>query len=95
MSPFIIVTRHPALVEYLARQGIIGQVIPHASEEDVRGRVVYGVLPYRLAALTSRFVEVSMSIPANLRGKELTLQDIESCNPTLTAYAVSVEETFS
>lgn len=84
----IIVTRHAALVEYLSGLGITGKVIPHATEEDVAGRHVYGVLPYRLAALTSAFTEVSLTLRPDQRGTELTLADIEAASPTLTTYKV-------
>jgi len=86
----LIVTRHPALVEWLRLHGIEGEVISHANEEAVKGRRVYGVLPMRLAALTSRFTEVSLTLAPEQRGKELTLEDIEGANPQLTTYVVRV-----
>ena len=89
----VIVTRHPALVEFLAEQGIVGEVVSHADEETVRGKHVFGVLPMRLAALCGRFTEVTLQLPAELRGKELSLEEIKACNPTLTTFkVVRVEE---
>lgn len=84
----IIVTRHSALVEYLSGLGITGKVIPHATEEDVAGKHVYGVLPYRLACLTSANAEVSLTLRPDQRGTELTLADIESASPALTTCKV-------
>lgn len=84
----IIVTRHPALVQYLAEHGITGEVVSHADESTVTGRDVVGVLPMRLAALARSFIEVSMVIPAEFRGKELTLENIRAFNPVLTEYSV-------
>jgi len=88
MTEVVIVTRHKALVEYLNKLGINGEVIEHASVNDIKGKVVYGVLPYSLACETERFFEVSMVIPFEFRGKELSLNDIESFKPTLTEYKV-------
>ena len=89
MEEVLIVTRHPALVEFLREQGITGTLLPHATEESVAGRRVYGVLPMRLAALTETFTEVSMVVPQEMRGKELTLEEIKGLNPTLVTYKVT------
>lgn len=89
----VIVTRHPALVEFLAELGVKGTVVSHANEETVRGKHVFGVLPMRLAAEAGKFTEVSLLVPAELRGKELTLEEVKSLNPALTTYkVVRVEE---
>lgn len=87
----IIVTRHPALLQYLQKQGLVSADTPvfaHADASDVQGKHVIGVLPMRLAAAAAILTEVSMTVPAELRGQELTLEQIESLNPTLTTYAV-------
>ena len=84
----VIVTRHSGLVEWLKRRGIEGEVVAHADESSVKGKRVYGVLPYRLAALTDGFVEVSINVPPELRGKELTADDIDGLNPQMTAWRV-------
>ena len=84
----VIVTRHSGLVEWLKRRGIEGEVVSHADEETVRDKRIYGVLPYRLAALAGEFVEVSMNVPAELRGKELTADDIDRLDPQMTAWRV-------
>ena len=77
----VIVTRHKSLVEYLTQKGILplhskARVITHASEKDVKGKHVIGVLPLRLASLAASITEVPLDLPADLRGRELTLQDI-------------------
>ena len=84
----VIVTRHSGLVEWLKRRGIEGEVVSHADEDTVRDKRVYGVLPFRLAALADEFIEVSMNVPAELRGKELTADDIDGLNPQMTAWRV-------
>lgn len=87
----VIVTRHPALIDFLREEGIISaeaEVIAHASPEAVQGKEVIGVLPMRLAALTKRFTEVSMTLRPDQRGRELTLEEIRAANPVLTTYEV-------
>lgn len=75
----IIVTRHPALKQYLIDKGIATEatlVLDHATEEDVKGKDVAGVLPMHLAALTATFTTVELDLPLEMRGKELSLDDM-------------------
>lgn len=73
----VCVTRHPALVEYLREIGLAcDQVIAHAAPADVAGRDVIGVLPLHLAALAGSVIEVPLNVPAEMRGRELTLAEI-------------------
>ena len=77
MTETIIVTRHPALVEFLAEEhGIRGRVVAHATEKDVAGKHVIGVLPLRLAALALTITEVPLNVPEDMRGSELTVDDL-------------------
>jgi len=46
----VIVTRHSGAVEWLRNHGVEGPVIDRATPDDVRGQIVYGVLPLELAA---------------------------------------------
>ena len=84
----IVVTRHPSLVNYLEEMGLTNedvQVLTHAGPDDVRGKNVCGVLPHSLSSLTASFTEVPLSIPAELRGTELTLEQIKKyANPAVT-----------
>ena len=87
----VIVTRHAALLQYLIEQGVVNStthVVAHATAEDVRGKHVFGVLPMRLAAEAAMLTEVSMNVPAEWRGQELTLDQIRACSPCLTTYVV-------
>jgi len=75
----IVVTRHEALVKYLREIGLIDEntpVIAHATPEQVRGKHVIGVLPLHLAALVAQVTEVPLRVPPELRGQELTLEQI-------------------
>lgn len=91
----VVVTRHQGLVELLQEMGLLEEgveVVAHATEETVRGNHVFGVLPMRLAALAGKFTEVSLTLPPEFRGKELTLEEVKACNPTLTTFKVTVVE---
>ena len=91
----IIVTRHAALLQFLMEQGLVEegvQVLTHATAEDVRGKHVYGVLPMRLAAEAALLTEVSLVVPLELRGKELSLENIKACNPAIATYRVAKEK---
>lgn len=85
----VLVTRHEALVEYFKELGIkFDKVISHATEEDVRGNDVYGVLPLRLASFTNTVTSIDMNIPTEMRGKELSLEDIKKYLVDISTYKV-------
>jgi len=89
----IVVTRHPALVDYLIEEGVISKdtpVISHASAEDVQGKDVIGVLPLSLASLANTVTEVWLNIPAEKRGKELSLEEVKAYAKGVETYKVSV-----
>jgi hypothetical protein len=80
MRKTVIVTRHPAYVEYLIQIGLIGseaEVIPHATPADVRGNIVItSGLPFPLAALAHSVVIVPLWLPPELRGVELSVEEV-------------------
>lgn len=91
-SPVVVVTRHPALVEYLTELGVVPagtEVVAHATAEQVRGRHVFGVLPLHLAAEAASVTEVPLNVPAELRGVELTLEQVRQFAGPLVEYKVS------
>jgi len=85
----LIVTRHPALIEWLASRGVTGETIAHASEEAITGRVTVGVLPPALMSVSAVHVNVDMRITPDMRGRELSLTDIEGASPHAVAYCVT------
>ena len=88
MNNTVIITRHPALVEYLAEKGIHGIPITHATPEDVTDKYTYGVLPLFLSKLTKLHTEVALNIPAEMRGKELTLEQIHEYATGMHTYDI-------
>lgn len=76
------VTRHPGAVEWAATQGIERAIMcPHFDPSVVKdGDLVIGVLPVHLIAEVcergGRYLHLVMDLPAEARGKELTVQDM-------------------
>lgn len=95
MKDALIVTRHPGLIEVLrADFGITGKVISHATPEAIRGKRVVGVLPLHLAAEAASVTEVVLDLPAEMRGKELTADEVRQFMKGLRTFVVRTEERF-
>lgn len=91
----VVVTRHPALVEYLVEIGLTepgSPVITHADADDVKGKHVIGVLPLRLAVEAASVTEVEMHLRPDQRGRELSLDEVRAAAGGVTTYVVSTEE---
>ncbi|MFH1547120.1 MAG: CRISPR-associated protein Csx16 [bacterium] len=89
----LVVTRHPGLLDYLLEIGIATKntiVISHATAETVIGKKVCGVLPHSLSCLCLSFTEIPLDLPLELRGKELTLEDMKKYASVPITYKVSV-----
>ena len=88
----IVITRHPSYVRYLVSQGLIepgAKVVAHATPEDVAGRhVVTSGLPLHLAAMAAKLTTVGLFVPPALRGKELTLEEVEQYAQEPASYVV-------
>ena len=91
MSHTLIVTRHSGLVQYLIAKGFVPkdvEVVEHASAEVVTGKHVWGVLPHSLSVLCASFTEVPLSLPVELRGKELSMEQVEEYAGEPVTYVV-------
>ena len=89
----LVVTSHPGLVEYLRELGMVEtgvEIISHATPEAVTGKNVCGVLPHNLSCLCETFTEVPLSLPAEMRGKELTLEQVRLYAGKPVTYTVRV-----
>lgn len=75
----IVVTRHQALIKYLQEKGLISEdatILSHVTAEDVRGKRVIGVLPLNLAAEAREVIVIPLHTPPELRGVELSLEQV-------------------
>lgn len=87
----VIITRHQALVEYCKEIGLIGddvEIITHASPEAVKDKHVLGVLPHSLSCLCATFTEIPLSLPPEMRGKELSIEDMRKYAQAPMTYKV-------
>lgn len=87
-----VVTRHESYVQYALEIGLIQEneyeVVSHATPETVSGKDVIGILPHHLSCLTNTFTEIPMNIPVELRGKELSLEQMRLYASAPTTYQV-------
>lgn len=85
----VLVTRHETLVEYFSNMGItFDKVIAHATAEDVTDNDVYEILPLHLASLANTVTTIGMNLPVEMRGKELSLSDIETYFTGMSTYQI-------
>ena len=76
----LVVTRYQSLVEYMIKIKLIDKdtkVITHAKINDVKGKHVFGVIPYWLACHAKKFTEIQLRVPTERKGKELSLEEVE------------------
>ena len=87
-----VVTRHKALVDYLLDKDIIKEgdysLIEHADYKDVEGQDVIGVLPLQLASYAKSVTEVPLKLTPEMRGKELTSEEVEQIAEKPVKYIV-------
>ena len=91
MRDVIIVSRHDATVRLLRKRfPRLGEVpvYTHVSTDTIDGKIVIGNLPLHLAARANVVYNVSIDVPPDLRGKELSEEDLERCNVRLEPYCV-------
>ena len=86
----IIVTRHEATLQWLAEQGITGNIIDRVTDaSQIAGKVVIGNLPPYLMARAELVKTVSFeNLPKDKRGFELTLNEMHEFGAYLETFAV-------
>lgn len=78
-----IVTRHAGALEWLARRGVQGErVVPHLDPAWIQvGDRVVGTLPIQLVAEVcaqgAQYEHISVELPSELRGRELSADTLE------------------
>ncbi len=88
------VSRHPGAVEWATRQGLsVDRLITHLDPAAVSpGDTIIGTLPVNLAAEVcqrgGRFYNLSLDLPPEARGRELSADDLERYGARLEAYSV-------
>ena len=90
MNNRLIVSRHPAAVEFIRASCpdfSDAPVIESATADDVRGRIVAGNLPLHLACLADKVYAVEFAGPPP-RGAEYGLAEMRAAGARLARYRV-------
>lgn len=85
----IIVTRHRGVVAWLKRRGIVGEVIAHATPDEIRDRDVYGILPLHLAAEANSITVIDLPLlSTEQRGRDLNPIEMDNAGAKMIRYIV-------
>lgn len=88
------VSRHPGALEWAVRRGLRADAcVAHLEAEKVSpGDTVIGTLPVHLAAEVcargGRYLNLSLDLPEQWRGQELSADEMEACGAQIVQYAV-------
>jgi len=91
-----LVSRHPGTVRWLKHQGIqIDRHVDHLDIDQVKpGDTVIGTLPVNLAAKVcakpAQYCHLSLEVPAELRGKDLSENELDQLNASLENFHVEL-----
>ncbi|MDY7017976.1 MAG: CRISPR-associated protein Csx16 [Nitrospirota bacterium] len=88
------VTRHPGAREWAETNGVqVDRLVEHLDVRTIQpGDIVIGSLPVNLAwqvcARGGRYFHLSLEIPQEWRGKELTKEQMDAFGATIEEYVV-------
>ena len=88
------ISRHPGARDWAAEEGIVvDALIDHLDPNIIEpGDILIGSLPVNLAAKVcargGRYFNLSLDLPAALRGVELTAQQMRDCGARVEEYQV-------
>jgi CRISPR-associated protein Csx16 len=94
MTTFFI-SRHPGALDWAAEEGLaVDARLAHLDPETIQpGDVVIGTLPIHLAARVcergGRYLHLSLELPPEQRGRELSAADLRRCGARLEEYRVT------
>jgi len=87
----VIVSRHPATIQWLRDTFDLGEDVPvvaQATADDVRNKIVYGNLPMHLASICAILYAVEFSGQPP-RGAEFSLEDMLAAGVIVRRYVVA------
>ncbi|MBK8510480.1 MAG: CRISPR-associated protein Csx16 [Candidatus Competibacter sp.] len=88
------ISRHPGALAWAAEEGVtVDRQVAHLDAEIVRpGDVVIGTLPVNLAARVcergGRYLHLSLELPPEWRGRELSAADLRQIGAHLREYRI-------
>lgn len=89
------ISRHPGALEWAAAEGLqVDQVIDHLDPATIQpGDTLIGTLPVNLAAEVcargGRYLHLSLDLPPDLRGRELSVAQMRDCGARVECYLVT------
>lgn len=88
----VFVSRHKGAYEWFKNHHIElakdCEYLTHINPEQIKGNIVVGTLPINLAVLAKEYWHLAMTIPAEMRGKELTVKDMEGFGCKIEKYII-------
>jgi len=89
-----LITRHQGAKDWLAEQGFVGVQVDHIDINLIKkDDVIIGTLPINLVAkaceIGAKYLHLSLAVPANYRGKELTSKQMQNFGISLTPFKVT------
>ena len=100
-TTFVVVSDHKNLPEYLMMKDIIPLMNPseylvlgedEVTEDKAYLQNIIGSIPMRIAEKASSYTEVIIKVPPELKGKDLTLEEIDEYILPTKTYSVEVED---
>lgn len=82
-----IVSRHPATIKFLREKFPQATVLEHVEAKTIKNKNVAGTLPLHLASVCRWFISLSLDLPREVRGQEIT--DITKYNPSFEIYHIT------
>ena len=91
MEKIVIVSRHQGALNWLKKhhpEFDNVEYFSHINEKDIKDNIVIGTLPINLAKLAKEYWHLSMSIPSEMRGVELTIEDMENLDCKIEGFII-------
>lgn len=88
------ISRHPGAHDWAAAEGLsVDQVLVHLDPAAIQpGDILIGSLPVNLAAVVcergGRYLHLSLNVPPDLRGEELTAGQMRACGARIEEYRI-------
>lgn len=92
----LLISRHPSAIAWVKSKVMVDKVLTHLTDNDLADLnaddTVIGTLPIHLAAEVceqgATFVYLSLDTPPELRGAELSIEQMDNLGARLEAYHV-------
>ena len=91
-SEALIITKYPSNVEWLRQNGVFGDVKSRAYPNEIQGKSVVGILPYRLGSIAKRVGIIDLpELKANMVGQMLDTNQLYDAGAKLRWFRVYEE----